>query len=248
MTPMEASKIVDDTISPEVLAQARNALIGHRVTSEQMDQLKNGLKLFEGTHFYHNYTRRIGSDNASAQRYIISFAPLDPILVPGGMNDDGTKQPDTQWIPLQVVGQSFLLNQIRKMVSGAVDLARGAVSQEKIEESFSKKCRMKVNVAPAQGLFLDRSFFELYNKHKIEKAPKGGTDCDILDWVEAEGREMPAAVRRIEEFKNEKIIPHIVQEEAAEGNFLQYLYAQDVLYASQTYDLIEDAPKEANND
>eukprot|EP00571_Detonula_confervacea_P010992 CAMPEP_0172304134 /NCGR_PEP_ID=MMETSP1058-20130122/5580_1 /TAXON_ID=83371 /ORGANISM="Detonula confervacea, Strain CCMP 353" /LENGTH=590 /DNA_ID=CAMNT_0013015237 /DNA_START=177 /DNA_END=1949 /DNA_ORIENTATION=+ len=248
MTPMEASKIVEDTVNPEVLAQARNALINHRVTSEQIDRLKNGLKLFEGTHFFHNYTRRIGSDNASAQRYILSFAPLDPILVPGGMNDDGSKKPDTQWVPLQVVGQSFLLNQIRKMVSGAVDLARGAVSQEKIEESFSKQCRMKVNVAPAQGLFLDRSFFELYNKHKVENAVKHGDtrDRDMLDWVEAEGEEVPSAVRRIEEFKNEKIIPHIVQEEEKEGNFFQYLYAQDVLYASQTYGPIEDANKASN--
>ena len=45
-------------------------------------------------------------------------------------------------------------------------------------------------------------------------------------------------VRRIEEFKNEKIIPHIVQEEVIEGNFLQYLYAQDILYANEIYELI----------
>jgi len=245
MTPMEASKIVEETISPEVLAKARNALIHHRVTPEQMDRLRNSLKLFEGTHWFHNYTRRIGSDDKSAQRYMMSFAPLDPILVPGGTNADGTRGPDTQWIPLQVVGQSFLLNQIRKMVSAAVDLARGAVSPETIEESFAKPCRMRVNVAPAQGLFLDRSYFELYNKHKIEKGPKLGDsrDRDALHWVEAEGEEMPAAVQRIEEFKNGKIIPHIVQEEAAEGNFLRYLYAQDVLYSHQTYSLHEDTNK-----
>ena len=47
-------------------------------------------------------------------------------------------------------------------------------------------------------------------------------------------------VRRIEEFKNQKIIPHIVQEEALEGNFVKYLYAQDVLYAQEIYSLIED--------
>ena len=43
-------------------------------------------------------------------------------------------------------------------------------------------------------------------------------------------------VIRIEEFKNEKIIPHIVKEEANEGNFLKYLYCQDVLYAGDMYD------------
>ena len=46
-------------------------------------------------------------------------------------------------------------------------------------------------------------------------------------------------VRRIEEFKNEKIIPHIVREEALEGNFVKYLYAQDVLYPKEIYSLID---------
>ena len=42
-------------------------------------------------------------------------------------------------------------------------------------------------------------------------------------------------MQRIEEFKNEKIVPHIVQEEASEGNFLRYLYAQDILYKDEIY-------------
>ena len=195
MTPKEASDIIEDTVGPEVLTQARNALVDYRVTPEQMERFKSGLKLFEGTHSFHNYTRRVGAEKAEAMRYILKFYPVDPIVVPGGVNDDGSKQPDTQWIPLQVVGQSFLLNQIRKMVSAAVDLARGTVSEEQIGESFSKKCRMKVNVAPAQGLFLDRSYYNLYNEHKIKKAPKYGDsrDRDTLDWVEVEGEEMPAA-------------------------------------------------------
>eukprot|EP00581_Thalassiosira_minuscula_P019314 CAMPEP_0183712652 /NCGR_PEP_ID=MMETSP0737-20130205/7725_1 /TAXON_ID=385413 /ORGANISM="Thalassiosira miniscula, Strain CCMP1093" /LENGTH=598 /DNA_ID=CAMNT_0025941307 /DNA_START=192 /DNA_END=1988 /DNA_ORIENTATION=- len=249
MTPMEAAKIIEEEIDPEALAKARESLINYRVTSEQMERFKSGLKLFEGTHSFHNYTRRIGADNASATRYILSFAPLDPIFVPGKVNDDGTKQPETQWIPLQVVGQSFLLNQIRKMVSAAVDFARGVASEEQIEESFSKQCRMKINVAPAQGLFLDRSYFELYNKHKIKNGHKHGDsrDRETLDWVEVEGEEMPAAVRRIEEFKNDKIIPHIVQEEAAEGNFLKYVYAQNVLHKDKIYSLIDEVDKSNNN-
>ena len=231
MTPMLAKDIVQEKIDSHVLEEARAALINHRVTPEQMEKLRNGLKLFEGTHCFHNYTRRVGADNASSTRYILSFVPLDPIIVPGSVNEDGSKQPDTQWIPLQVVGQSFLLNQIRKMVSAAADLARGSVSQERIEQSLTKEHRMKINVAPAQGLFLDRSFFELYNKHKANNSP----DRVTLDWVEKEGEELPSAVRRIEEFKNEKVIPHIVKEEADEGNFLQYLYQQDILYPDEIY-------------
>lgn len=43
--------------------------------------------------------------------------------------------------------------------------------------------------------FLDRSFFELYNKHKIKNAPKHGDtrDRETLDWVEVDGEELPPA-------------------------------------------------------
>jgi tRNA pseudouridine38-40 synthase len=191
LTPMEASKLVQDDVSPDVLSAARTKLLQYRVPPETLQRLRDGLKLFEGTHSFHNYTRRVGADNASATRYIIKFAPLEPVIVPG--REDG--QSETQWVPVQVTGQSFLLNQIRKMISAAVDHARGVVSTERITQSMSKDCRMKVNVAPAQGLFLDRSFFDLYNKHKVKNAPKHGNqpELEILDWVEEDEKEMPAA-------------------------------------------------------
>ena len=190
LTPMEASRLVQDDVSPDVLKAARAELLKYRVSPETLQQLRDGLQLFEGTHSFHNYTRRIGADNASATRYILKFAPLEPVLVPG--SDD---QPETQWVPVQVTGQSFLLNQIRKMISAAVDHARGVVSSDLVTQSMSKDCRMKVNVAPAQGLFLDRSFFELYNKHKVKNAPKHGNqpELEMLDWVEEDENEMPAA-------------------------------------------------------
>ena len=213
-----------DVISNEDRVHVGTKLSTYRILPEQMDKLQDGLQMFEGTHCFHNYTRRLSANDASSTRYILSFKPLDPIIVD-----------NTQWIPIQVVGQSFLLNQIRKMISAAVDYARGAVTKERIHQSLSKECRMKVNVAPAQGLFLDRSYFELYNKHKIKNTPKKHKDDNqntvpTLDWVEndgiVEGQTLPnPAVRRIEEFKNEKIIPHIVSEEVKEGNFIQYMYS-----------------------
>jgi len=213
-----------DVISNDDRVHVRTKLSTYRILPEQMDKLQDGLQMFEGTHCFHNYTRRLSANDASSTRYILSFKPLDPIIVD-----------NTQWIPIQVVGQSFLLNQIRKMISAAVDYARGAVTKERIHQSLSKESRMKVNVAPAQGLFLDRSYFDLYNRHKIKNAPKKHKDDNqntvpTLDWVEndgiVEGQTLPnPAVRRIEEFKNEKIIPHIVSEEVKEGNFIQYMYS-----------------------
>ncbi|KAL7428854.1 hypothetical protein ACHAXH_001830 [Discostella pseudostelligera] len=263
------------TILPEILAQARNRLMKYRVSPDQLERLQRVLKLFEGTHCFHNYTRRVGANDASSNRYILSFVPLDPILVPsegsdsatttqGGMLGDTTTMTATQWIPLQVVGQSFLLNQIRKMVSAAVDFARGAVSEETIIQSLTKQCRMKVNVAPAQGLFLDRSYYEFYNRNKAKNAPKSKNKSmnadpqqhqqqqqhDItLDWAEAEGQEeFPPAVARIEEFKNDKIIPHIVQEEMNEGNFLRYLHMHDRLFHEMYCSMDGDDDNRRNKD
>ena len=265
LTPMEASNIVSEMVTEEVLEIARNQLAGYRTTPDQIQGLKDALKVFEGTHSFHNYTRRLNATDPSASRYIMKFVPLDPIIVPRKTNIQGIKQEDAEWIPVQVTGQSFLLNQIRKMISAAVDLARGVVSKEQIEKSLMRGSRMKVNVAPAQGLFLDRSFFEIYNK-QLEKKNQNN-DHKPLKWVE--GEEIPppgksyshdnkrnctkafidyqshivcsSKVKRIEQFKNEKIIPHIVEEEAKEGNFLKYLYCQDVLYARDMYCVPEDA-------
>lgn len=189
LTPMEASNIVSETITPEVLEQARTKLVGYRTSADQIESLKSALKVFEGTHTFHNYTRRMGPNDPSASRYIMSFVPLEPIIVPGDASENDIHREDTEWIPVQVTGQSFLLNQIRKMISAAVDLARGAVTREQIENSLTKKCRMKVNVAPAQGLFLDRSFFEIYNRQLEKKAQN--SDHKPLKWVEEE--EMPPA-------------------------------------------------------
>lgn len=99
ITPMEASTIVQETISDEVLARARHALMKYRVTPKQMEQLRSGLKLFEGTHSFHNYTRRVGADNASATRYILSFVPLDPIIVPSGDDDNGDSNSSGKQLP-----------------------------------------------------------------------------------------------------------------------------------------------------
>jgi hypothetical protein len=50
-------------------------------------------------------------------------------------------------------------------------------------------------------------------------------------------------VKRIEEFKHDKIIPHIVKEEANEGNFLKYLYCQDVLHADDIYSHLDSSER-----
>jgi tRNA U38,U39,U40 pseudouridine synthase TruA len=64
---------VDAIFSDEsAITWAREILVRHRVTPEQMGLLREGLILFEGTHCVHNYTRCLGAYDVSSYRNIIS--------------------------------------------------------------------------------------------------------------------------------------------------------------------------------
>lgn len=83
-----------------------------RISTEQLSRLRSALAAFQGTRSFHNYTTGKKSDDASARRYIVSFDCGEPIV-----HSDGV-----EWVLLSVVGQSFLLNQIRKMVGMALEV------------------------------------------------------------------------------------------------------------------------------
>jgi len=122
-----------------------------------------------------------------------------------------------EWIGVAVTGQSFLLNQIRKMVSVAFDVTRGAITNDKMLQLFSDD-KLKTSIAPAQGLFLDMSFFERYS----EKNPH----ITALDWHNNE----TDAKARWADFKEEFIIQHMLEEESKEFNFLKYIYEHDACF------------------
>ena len=81
-----------------------------------------------------------------AKRFMETFRCQDPVVVEG-----------VEWIPTQVLGQSFLLHQIRKMISMAVDVGRGVASLDVMDKALSNSEKVQVGLAPAQGLFLEMS-------------------------------------------------------------------------------------------
>jgi len=60
---------------------------------------------YRGTHNFHNFTVDIDGDDPSAKRHILSFGVKDVIDVGG-----------VPHVRMEVVGQSFMLHQIRKLV------------------------------------------------------------------------------------------------------------------------------------
>ncbi|MCJ1398300.1 tRNA pseudouridine synthase 1 [Xylographa trunciseda] len=131
------------------LIAAKNA---YRLPAARLSRIRSALALYNGTHSFHNYTVAKSARDPSAQRIIKSFtlAPA-PLLING-----------TEWLSLRVHGQSFMMHQIRKMVSMAALVVRCGCPPGRIAESYGP-LRMVVPKAPGLGLLLERPVFESYN-------------------------------------------------------------------------------------
>lgn len=93
----------------------------------QKERFNRILKSYEGTHNYHNFTTRTKADDPSAHRYIISFKADTTVTVDG-----------IQFIKCEVVGQSFMLHQIRKMIGVAVAIMRNCAPESLIDIALQK--------------------------------------------------------------------------------------------------------------
>lgn len=221
-----ATTITNDKPLPELTSEEASNLYSmfksYRATSDQIHRLNDALKQFEGTHSFHNYTRGRDYDDKSTSRFIMTFVVGDPII---------SEQDGMEWIPTHVTGQSFLLNQIRKMISMAIDVARGSISitsssdddkpsYDFMMESFSKN-KMQIDIAPAQGLFLEMSYFDYYNQRS------GTGKSSILDWSSSSATADSEAVARWKHFKEHLIMPHIMKEEGVDYNFINYMYVHE---------------------
>lgn len=111
------------------------------------------LKQFEGTHNFHNYTVRVDSGSPQAKRFILEFSCQ-------GVFKIGNES----WVKLVVVGQSFMLHQIRKMVGMAVAEFKGIAPEGSLVYALKSKQRIVVPMAPDLGLFLDKCYYEAYNQ------------------------------------------------------------------------------------
>ena len=175
----------------------------YRISVEQKDALQNALQAYCGTHSFHNFTKGLKASEQRAKRFIVSFQVEDPVVLEG-----------VEWIPTQVTGQSFLLHQIRKMISLAVECVQKSLSTEIISKALQKDVVVPTGLAPAQGLFLEMSFYDAYNHRK--------QILDELNWT----KEGTDACRRWKAFRKDVIMKHVMQEEQDEGHFVRFLYRQ----------------------
>ncbi|KAL8945643.1 MAG: hypothetical protein Q9222_007846 [Ikaeria aurantiellina] len=134
----------------DIIIAAKKA---YRIHPTRLARIESVLNKYNGTHNFHNYTISKPARDPSAKRVIKSFtiAP-DPILIN-----------NTEWLSLKVHGQSFMMHQIRKMVTMAAFIVRCGAPESILEESYGHE-KLTVPKAPSLGLLLERPVFETYNK------------------------------------------------------------------------------------
>ena len=144
-----------------------------------------------GTHNFHNYTIRVDPNDASAMRYIISFECGEPFVIDG-----------VEFVRTTVVGQSFMLHQIRKLIGTMIGVMRGYWTEE--DQIFALKTKESCNtpMAPELGLFLCECIYHAYNNRYAESHEPLSLD-DYSDAVDA--------------FKTQHIYPHMSATEKSEN-------------------------------
>ena len=128
-----------------------------KLNKELLDKCKKICSEFLGTKKYHNYTKKVGFSDPSSQRHIYELN-CDEII-----NFD-----EFECIKFKIVGQSFLYNQIRKMIGMIIEIMRNCKDIVFLQNSFLSN-KLDVAKAPAEGLYLMKIDYSKYNDRKLNK-------------------------------------------------------------------------------
>lgn len=168
-------------------------------TDEVKERFNKILKYYVGTHNFHNFTTRTKAEDPAAKRFIICFG-ADRVVSLDGID----------FIRCEVVGQSFMLHQIRKMIGLAVAVMRNCAPESIYDVAFRKDVNLNVPTAPEVGLYLDECMFTSYNKK----------------WKDShEAVSIEPYSEEAEEFKVKNIFTHIAAMEHKEGAVALWLHS-----------------------
>lgn len=189
------------------------ARVAYRISPERFERVRAVFSQYEGNHNFHNYTIKKAARDPSAKRHIKSFVVDEtPIIING-----------TEWLSLKVHGQSFMMHQIRKMVSMAAFVVRCGTPTTIIEESFRHE-KLSIPKAPGLGLLLERPVFESYNN--VIRL-RGSVERESIDFGKYQ--------KEIDEFKQKQIYEHIFREEERWAIFHQLIALLDNMRNSQLF-------------
>ena len=157
------------------------------------DSLNKNLQLYVGTHCFWNFTRGMKPNDKAAVRHIVSIQ---------------VREVGEDFLCVRLLGQSFLLNQIRKMVSLAVEVSLSLAPADAIEQALTSKEQVFIHLVPGEGLILDRPSFKAYDLHKCGDY----TVTTPFNWLVADEESDGdlKVMTRIEEFKTQLVNEHVL--------------------------------------
>lgn len=193
------------------LTTVQNELIEYRLSEDRFNQFKELLQKFQGTHDFHNYTsiKKRDSKPNSTRRQIIAI----DVSKPYNVSFDGYRG---EWISIILKGQSFLLHQIRKMISMSVMTLINGFTSNHIYSTFDSK-QINIPKAPSLGLILRETNFHSYNR----KLQGIGYEPIITDTNEDA---ICDDANNILKFKEEQITSTIIENEFNRKEFIKYLH------------------------
>ena len=203
----------------EVAADEMKEIRSYRLPTESLSRFRSVLKDFEGTHCYHNFTIGRPNWNKSSHRHMVSLTCSDPFV-----------QGTTEWISINIQGQSFMLHQIRKMIGYSILVMR-ANAPISIFRELTKAVRVNIPKAPSLGLFLRRPLFDFHDQ-RTDKLRKLNPQCIAghVDFAPYESE--------MNDFCKKWIYEKIVEEEESKSAFESWMrfiltYGEQFAYIRQ---------------
>lgn len=173
-------------------------------TEETRKRVDEVLQNYCGTHNFHNYTVKVKPTDPQAKRYILSFNCSEPFEVAGEL-----------FVRCQVVGQSFMLHQIRKLIGTMLAVMRGTLTEDDQKFALLTREFTPTPMAPELGLFLCECIYKAYN----DKFGSVHENFELAKYQE-----------KSEAFKREHVYTHIVCQEREESTLRNWI--RDVLVDS----------------
>lgn len=154
------------SIPPDAMARLR----AYRITPETLELARGYFRMYGGTQSFHNFTPKGRSSDPSMMRYMRHVTVSDPFLA------TSSSGAETEFVRIEVDGQSFMLNQIRKMIGTVMVILAAGLDGGFLRSTLDAKVHKAMPMAPANGLFLEDLFFDKYN-YTLERIQGAGSNA-----------------------------------------------------------------------
>ncbi|EPX71575.1 tRNA pseudouridine synthase Pus2 [Schizosaccharomyces octosporus yFS286] len=174
----------------------------YRISEDRLQILQQILQLYLGRHNFHNFTVTQDPKASSNYRIIESIECGKPFVYE-----------QWEWIPVTIRGNSFMLNQIRKMMAHALMVIRSCARSNVLTKSLSPDVSMNISKSPGHVLLLKDINYSSYNKSLQNE---NHFQIDLVKYRD-----------QMEKLKEEVIYPDIIHLEKKEKMFFSFLAYAD---------------------